>query len=156
MLTEISSLRYPLWKYSIQAMKQSPIFGIGAIIGERTIEKVPEYLIKQKFSAHQVTILSRNNLHNGYIQVLVQHGIVGIILLIGFIYGQIKKIYNVKAKNAFMWYLKYFFLFIIIANLFENNLILSNSFIVYLIWITIGVSSNIKGKITVGGKHAKS
>lgn len=128
----ILSNRYYLWKYSISNLEGKFLFGVGADIEGKIIEKVPEDILST-LSASQKNIMSRTNVHNGYIQILVQNGVIGLILILLFIYKNMKMVKNEKES-------KYFLIFFIIINLCENVLLLSNSLVVLLIWMNFGIN----------------
>ncbi len=128
------SNRYYLWKYGIYNLEDHFLFGIGADIEGKVIEKVPTYILDTQ-SGFQKWILSRTDLHNGYIQILVQNGVVGLVLIVVYLYNELKKV-ELKDEK------KYLLIFIILMNLCENALLLADSLIVIILWTILGFCSN--------------
>lgn len=133
-INSVLSNRYYLWKYGIKSMEGNVLFGIGADIEGKIIENIPQYIVDTQ-SIAQKQILSASNLHNGYIQLLVEHGIVGLGIMIIYLYTAIKKIPKFEKK-------KYILTLCLLINLCENQLLLSNSVIVILFWMILGDYTN--------------
>lgn len=130
-INRILSNRYYLWKYSIYNLENKFLFGIGADLEGKIIEKMPDSILST-LSRAQKNILSRSNVHNGYIQILVQNGVVGLALIVILLYRNVKLLkYQEESK--------YLLIFFISINLCENVLLLSNSLIVLLIWMNLGI-----------------
>ena len=134
-LNNVLSNRLYLWKYSIANLDDGHLlFGIGADLVGKIIGKMPTSIL-DTLSIAQRNILSRTNVHNGFIQILVQNGIIAFFIMIVFLYRSIKKM-EVKDEH------KYILLLIIVMNLCENTLILSNSLIVLVLWMILGAQNS--------------
>lgn len=133
-INNILSNRLYLWKYSIANLDGHWLFGIGADLSGKIIEKMPTSILN-RLSIAQRYILSRTNVHNGFIQILVENGLIAFFVMIIFLYRSIKKM---KINNEF----KYMILLIIVMNLCENTLILSNSIVVLVLWIILGAQNS--------------
>ena len=133
-----------MWKVSIhELINTNPIFGLQAYFGESSLKHIQNDELLNHFSKSQEELLSRNNLHNGYIQILVRNGIFGFFTSMIFFILFILNILKLNSNKVYHQYIKYLYLFYIFINLFENHIILSNSFFVLLLWIHIGIDSNI-------------
>ena len=140
-LADITTLRYWLWKYSIEELIDNNIlFGIQADFGEDSFNNINNEELLNSFSASQKDILNRNNMHNGYIQLLIRNGIFGFAFITIFIAKLFLK--SIKMERIPRYYI-FFILIFIIINLFENHLVLSNSFFVLFLWINIGKNAKI-------------
>ena len=133
-LNRVLSNRYYLWKYAIANLDGHWLFGIGADLEGKIIDKTPTTIL-DTLSIAQRTILSRTNVHNGFIQILVQNGILGLTIMIVYLYRSIKRM-NPKDER------KYILLLILVMNLCENTLILSNSLIVLVLWMILGTQDS--------------
>ena len=141
-LASATSTRYWLWKYSINGLlERNPLFGLEDNFGNSIINNNKEII--DYLSRTQKELFYRNNVHSGYIQILVRNGILGFSIMITFLITFLSKVFKLDNEQAYNNYIKYLYLAFIIMNLFENNIILSNSFFVLLLWIHIGVDSNL-------------
>lgn len=128
----ISSERYYLWKYGFITVKEKNLFfGIGSNIGEQTINNYNEVFLNV-LSPKQKDMMSRNNLHNGYMQILVTHGLLSLLIFLRILFD-----YNKKLNNTFVRG-KEFLLFYLLINFFENVFVLSNSVLVLIFWVIYG------------------
>ena len=144
-IADLTTLRYWLWKYSIEELIDNNIFfGLQHNLGEDNFNNIENEELLNSLSASQKEILSRNNLHNGYVQIFVRNGLFGILLIITFfiiLWSDLNK--NKKELE----YYKYLLLVFFIINFFENQIILSNSFFVLFLWINIGrINKILKGR----------
>lgn len=144
-IADFTTLRYWLWKYSTEELIDNNIFfGLQHNLGEDSFNNIENEELLNSLSASQKEILSRNNLHNGYVQILVRNGLFGILLIITFfiiLWSDLNK--NKKELE----YYKYLLLVFFIINFFENQIILSNSFFVLFLWINIGrINKTLKGR----------
>ena len=144
-IADFTTLRYWLWKYSTEELIDNNIFfGLQHNLGEDSFNNIENEELLNSLSASQKEILSRNNLHNGYVQILVRNGLFGILLILIFfiiLWSDLNK--NKKELE----YYKYLLLVFFIINFFENQIILSNSFFVLFLWINIGrINKTLKGR----------
>lgn len=143
-IAKATSLRYWLWKYSIQELiDTNPLFGLEENFGSDSFNNIDDSELLDALSDLQKRTLTKSNLHNGYIQILVRNGLFGFITIMSFftIFGT--KILNIKSDTPYKKYIKYLYLLYAVVNLFENDIVLSNTFFVLLLWIHIGMDSNI-------------
>lgn len=134
-INEVGSSRYWLWKGGILTLNNNPLFGVGDVNGE--LYKSLPLEVKKNLSEHREYILKKGNLHNGYFQIMVCNGIVAFFIFLIFLFNSVINILN-KGKVDLNLCLLIFLLFL---NLFENHLLLSNSFFVLLLWILLNFSN---------------
>lgn len=126
---DISNKRFNIWSsyYKVYKMNlKSILFGINDISFAKN--ELFELKKNNKISETDEKYLSyaNNNVHNGYLEVLIQYGIFAFILIILFILNNIFKIiyarkvlFNNKTIIAFIALL----IFILVDNIFESNFI---------------------------------
>lgn len=155
-IANITSLRYWLWKYSIEELiNNNLLFGLKFDLGKDVFANIKDEELLNSFSQLQINILSRNNLHSGFIQILVRNGLVGFVVIMTFFIIFANKILKLENSKTYFQYIKYLYLYYILINLFEDNILLSNSFLVLFLWIQIGMDSRIienKQKRKIGEK----
>ena len=143
-IASFTTLRYWLWKYSIEELiDTNPLFGLQFDFGEESFENIKDLETLNSLSESQKDILSRNNVHNGFVEVLVRNGILGFTLIILYYILLGTQIFKLGDDKAYYKYIKYLYLYYILINLFENNLLLSNSFLVLFLWMHIGMDNRI-------------
>ena len=141
-LANITTLRYWLWKYSIQELIEvNPVIGLKDNFGQDSFENMLKNEEINKLSMAQKEVLTRNNVHDGYIQILVKNGLVGFAIIMLFFTKNIFNIFKLDYNEVYYQYIKYIYLFYIFINIFENHIILSNSFFVLFLWIHFGRDS---------------
>lgn len=91
-------VRVGLWIYSMKVIEDNPLFGVGT--GDH-IDEVRKLIVEKE---NHNNLLNYNNLHNGYIEILVQFGILGIILYLNIFYQIIKYKY-LNEFNQFVIFL---------------------------------------------------
>lgn len=138
----VSTGRVEIWTYGLNTLKFSPLFGYGpSNIG---LEK--QKLYPNDTSRYIVT----NNMHNGYIQILLSNGIIGSIFFLLFIILLAKDsvICLLKNKvdiNSSEKKLIFIILLPIVAisvnGLFENVILLTQSYITTILWTYLGYLS---------------
>jgi len=122
-INDITTNRYYLWKYSIFSLEKNPIFGIGQNnIGKYRRDCVNEEVIQSLDSVSRKERLSQNNNHNGYLQLLVAKGYISLIIFMVIVFKNIKELNN----NIF-----FVVATILLINLFENELILTQSIYIF-------------------------
>jgi len=142
-VARFTTLRYWLWKYSIQELVETnPLFGLGANFGEENFQNITDSELVEALSNSQQEILSRTNLHNGYVQILVVNGILAFACIIIFLIMFLFKIFKNNA-TIYNKYIRCIYIIYIFVNLFENDIILSNTFFVLFLWMHIGIDSNL-------------
>ena len=135
----ISTGRAEIWSYGLNTLKFNPLFGHGpGNIG----------LAKQKLYPNDTSrYIVTNNMHNGYIQILLSNGILGIlffgifIILIAkdsliAIFNPNIKIDNIRRKTIILVLMP--ILSIAVNGVFENVILLTQSYITTILWTYIG------------------
>lgn len=135
----ISTGRAEIWSYGLNTLKFNPLFGHGpGNIG----------LAKQKLYPNDTSrYIVTNNMHNGYIQILLSNGILGIIFFGIFIILIAKdsliaifnpniKIDNIQKKTILLILMP--ILAIAVNGVFENVILLTQSYITTILWTYIG------------------
>lgn len=139
----ITSGRVEIWKYGLITLKLDPLFGHGPHnIG----------LAKQKvFPNDKALYMTTNNMHNGYIQILLSNGILAFIAFAIFYVLIIKDSMivlfsknnkNSKNKKIFIFFIAGLILSIAVYGLFENAILLTGSYTTTILWIYLSYLSN--------------
>lgn len=124
-INDLTTNRYYLWKYSILSLEKSPILGIGeSNIGEYRWKQVNREVINSIDSQSRIYRLSMNNNHNGYLQLLIANGYIAFVIFMLILLKKIKKINN----DNF-----YIIATVLVINLFENELILTQSIYIFIL-----------------------
>lgn len=124
-INDVTTNRYFLWKYSIFSLERNPIYGIGENnIGEYRYFEIPYMFFKTIDSVSRKERLLLNNNHNGYLQLLVGNGIICFIIFFSFIYKEISKL----SEDMFS-----FVAVLLLINMFENELIVTQSLVIFLL-----------------------
>ncbi len=138
----ISTGRAEIWSYGLNTLKLSPLFGHGpGNIG----------LAKQQLYPNDTSkYVTTNNMHNGYIQILLANGILGLatfsIFIILIAKDSLKVIFIRKSyidldeRNLTVLILAPI-LAIAVNGMFENVILLTQSYITTLLWIYMGYLS---------------
>lgn len=143
-LSDLTSIRYLLWKNAIQELVSNNLFfGEGENYKQESFNNNLNEELIEPLSISQKKILAANNLHNGYIQILFKNGLLGFGIIIAFLVKFIKDIEKLDNSIEYYKYIKYLYLFYIVINLFENELLVSNSIFVIFLWMQIGKDSNL-------------
>ncbi len=126
----IDSGRPDLWYMSIKSL-QSWQYIIGSGTG-----KLPE-----------ITRYVNSSFHNTYIQIFIQHGILGLVLLI-MLFRKIWMIIIKNSLNIIMYFLISVFIAIIIYNCFETTLLQNKTLLGITQWFALGIGYQcIRGDI---------
>lgn len=139
----ITSGRVEIWKYGLITLKLDPLFGHGPHnIG----------LAKQKvFPNDKALYMTTNNMHNGYIQILLSNGILAFISFAVFYVLIIKDSLMVlfsknnktsNNKKMFIFFIAGLILSIAVYGLFENAILLTGSYTTTILWIYLSYLSN--------------
>lgn len=123
---DISNKRFSIWKASFNSMKGKYIFGIGD-----TVSNLDN--VKNELSKDDVAMIeySHGNIHNGYLQIFIECGIIALLLYIGmliwFVFRSLKALYEHR-KNNHTYQLLLLLLaipfYILLNNCFETNMAL--------------------------------
>lgn len=140
--SNISSSRFVLWKAGIKVIYDHPVFGVGQA-------NVLDY-VKAASDDDSIDTITAGGVHNGYIDLAVSNGLVGLILyLIGIaIIGMksLKKLIISKQKqnSLLLIVLNAVFISILVNNLVETSMIMAIFATAQFFWMNIGVLNNIK------------
>jgi O-antigen ligase len=132
----VTTGRMEIWTYGMNTLKLNPLFGHGPDnIG----------LAKQKiYPENKTKYMVTNDMHNGYLQILLSNGILAFIAFGIFIVLIVKDslIFLFSEKNLCDEDKKIFLLFILglilsiaVNGLFENVILLTRSYITTILWI---------------------
>lgn len=102
--------RVAIWKSACAVVKRNPIFGVG--VGDVKTEQIKEY--KQRGYTHLAE--SKHNAHNQYLQTLVGLGLVGLFVLLLYLFVPL----SFALKNREVVYT--LFLIAVIINLFPESM----------------------------------
>ncbi|KLE14625.1 O-antigen ligase family protein [Clostridium sp. C8] len=138
----ISTGRVEIWTYGLNTLKFNPLFGHAP----SNIGLAKQNLYPNETSRYIIT----NNMHNGYIQILLANGILGIlffgtfIILIAkdsllYLFDKRLKIDVNQKKLIFLILLP--IISIAVNGLFENVILLTQSYITTILWTYLGYLS---------------
>ncbi|MBU3142018.1 O-antigen ligase [Clostridium sp. CF012] len=138
----VTTGRMEIWTYGLNTLKLNPLFGHGPDnIG----------LAKQKIYPNDKTkYMITNDMHNGYLQILLSNGILAFIAFGAFIILIIKDslIFLLSKKNTadnnkkiFLFFILGLILSIAVNGLFENAILLTRSYIPTILWIYLSYLS---------------
>ncbi|WP_164703543.1 O-antigen ligase family protein [Aliarcobacter cryaerophilus] len=88
--TTSEGIRFGFYKYSLEVLKDSPIFGVGT--GDH-INYIKDKIVDYKYSKPMLNILNigeNSNLHSDYFDVLVQFGLIGLVVFLNIFYQILK------------------------------------------------------------------
>lgn len=131
----LDSGRIKLLENAVVIFYNNPIFGVGkeniVLYGEKLIEKGMKY----------------NDLHNGYLTILVSYGLIGFILFIGFAVSLgnscVKSVFLEKQnllRSPYICLFSFIFAYCIYA-VVEKTILLEQSYMVVIFWYMLGYLS---------------
>lgn len=132
----VSTGRAEIWTYGLNTLKLNPLFGHGP----DNIGLAKQKIYPNDKSRYMVT----NNMHNGYLQILLSNGILGFIAFALFIILIVKdtlislfstKIISDKSSSIPLFFITGLVLSIAVNGLFENVILLTQSYITTVLWI---------------------
>lgn len=129
--------RFDLWKIGFRIFKKNPILGVGqANIGKEALKNgdgINEELVNR---AH-------TGMHNVFLQVLVSHGVIGLILFVSFFVNYFATFIKKLKKKKCLISMAGLLVFTMITAMFFNNLMestiyLCQSGITVMFWLMLG------------------
>ena len=95
--------RWILWQMGAEVFLQSPLWGVGAgNFGVVASEIIPNDPSRPQFA--DVRKVYSFSLHNDYMEILCEEGIIGISLWIGMIAGFFRRINQLRTEDAMIWW----------------------------------------------------
>ncbi|MGH4120701.1 O-antigen ligase family protein [Clostridium sp.] len=141
----VTSGRIDIWKYGLISLKLDPIFGHGPHNIGLAKEKI--YPNDKEF------YITKNNMHNGYIQILLSNGILAFIAFSIFYVLIIKDSLIIlftknnktsKNKKNLILFIVGLILSISVYGLFENAILLTGSYTTTILWVYLSyLSTNL-------------
>ena len=116
------------WRSGIQRFKENPIFGIGT--GKRVV-------VEMKWLTQNVEIRS---IHNSYLSILIQFGLLGLTIFLVFIGATLKKLYAFR-NNFSAVTVASVLIFFLIASAFQPYL--ETNILALFFWIALGLAKAI-------------
>lgn len=95
-LTTSTGVRVALWMYSSEVIKNNYLFGVG------TGDHVDEVRNEIKSDGRDLFLLKYNNLHSGYLEILVQFGLLGFLVYLNIFYQIIRYKYKDEIDRSIM------------------------------------------------------
>ncbi|MBS5938023.1 O-antigen ligase family protein [Clostridium sp.] len=148
----ISTGRAEIWSYGLNTLKFSPLFGHGP----GNIGLAKQKLYPSDTSKYVIT----NNMHNGYIQILLSNGVLGLLFFGVFMLliakDSLVALFNSKmnidrTEKIYLILILSPILAIAVNGMFENVILLTQSYITTILWIYMGYLglylNNIKNKV---------
>lgn len=143
----VSTGRAEIWTYGLNTLKLNPLFGHGP----DNIGLAKQKIYPNDKSRYMVT----NNMHNGYLQILLSNGILGFIAFASFIILIVKdtlialfsnRITSDKNSYILLFFITGLILSIAVNGLFENVILLTQSYITTVLWIYLSYLSRCLDK----------
>lgn len=135
-LNTISATRYDLWKYSFKSMDEKELLFGQINSGENRIREISSYR-KNKMGKYYTETMSRNNPHNGFVELFLNNGAICFYIVYYIIISIL--LFSKYDKVSLI------IIFILVTNLFESNLITGRSLINLLLWLFL--AQKLKDKI---------
>ncbi|MCR1951891.1 O-antigen ligase family protein [Clostridium sp. DSM 100503] len=144
----VSTGRAEIWTYGLNTLKLNPLFGHGP----DNIGLAKQKIYPNDKSRYMVT----NNMHNGYLQILLSNGILGFLAFALFIILIVKdtlisllsnKITSDKSLYILLFFITGLLLSIAVNGLFENVILLTQSYITTVLWIYLSYLSRRLDKV---------
>lgn len=113
--------RVALWESGINAFKRSPFIGYGYTIGSDGLyqAKTTGWASGERVSLESARDLGRETLHSGYLQSLLDSGIIGTVFYLATILLALRRFRRHSREPKFAPYL-FSLLFLVVANLTQN------------------------------------
>ena len=130
----MGSGRIDIWKDTLQLVKRMPIFGICPGNSK---------LYAQKFDIAAYTLAKGKEVHNSYLDLLLNYGAVGFLIMMAFLVLCIKnvltKVFKFGKKLDFSYYLVMFSVMVVaITSFFLTSLFISTTAVSFIVFITLG------------------
>ncbi|TNG99422.1 O-antigen ligase family protein, partial [Pasteurellaceae bacterium Phil31] len=108
-------LRVKFWYSSFDWIKEYPILGLGDRNARAFVIQKSPYLtqvVKDEFQ----------HLHNGYIEILISYGLLGLFVVLGIFFMVFKNVFMLKSiyRNYIIWGTTAFILYYFVINIFES------------------------------------
>ena len=137
--------RVSLWEAALKAFYQRPFIGYGFTTGSNGLEAVEGRIFESGASSiESARSAGRETMHSGYIQSLLDSGLIGTILYISVMGMALSSIMKYGKEKRFA---PYFFalLFLMIANIAENVIYSASVFSSILFWGVAIFAISLKG-----------
>lgn len=116
------------WRSGLERFKENPIFGIGT--GQRVI-------VEMKWLTQNVEVRS---IHNSYLSILIQFGLIGLAVFATFIFSLLKRLYAFRNNYSTMA-VGSVLIFFLVAAIFQPYL--ETNFLALFFWIALGLAKAI-------------
>lgn len=138
--TTSEGIRFGFYKYSLEVLKESPIFGVGT--GDH-INYIKDKIKQYKSPEPMLNALGGTNagLHSDYFDVFVQFGIIGLIVFLNIFY----QILNYNQKNQYLKYLQVLLVIVILVQSIPQGMIYFsplNKLFILLVAVTLNLYQN--------------
>ncbi|WP_152056909.1 O-antigen ligase family protein [Aliarcobacter butzleri] len=139
--TTSEGIRFGYYKYSLELLKESPIFGVGT--GDH-INYVKDKIKEYKNLEPMLAALGNGTnagLHSDYFDVFVQFGLIGLVVFLNIFY----QIINYKQKNLYFKYLQLLLVIVILVQSIPQGMIYLNpinKIFILLLAITLNLYQN--------------
>ena len=136
----ISSSRFTLWKAGFVVIRNNPLFGVGQA-------NVLDY-VKAASDDESIDTITAGGVHNGFIDLAVSNGIIGLLLFIvsigGICISSLKIIFCSKNKNNVLIRIASTSIIfaILVNNLVETSMIMAIFVTAQFFWMNIGFLNN--------------
>lgn len=132
--------RLVVWKESLKKFAQSPVLGVG--FGESVAIQMDEY--------HSVVEI--RNMHNSWLAIIIQTGIVGGVFLLGYIFIIVKSLFVEARKHTTLGQMDFVILGLLVFQgfVFLFQPYLETNFFNMFFWVTLGI-----GRVLVAQKSSR-
>lgn len=136
---DVSNNRFEIWKSGLDIFKANPIIGI-------SFRNIIEYA-RAEMPEGFIATSGFESMHNFLVDILVSQGIIGIVILLGFVILIISPILKIVPKLGVSEYNQFTFMFASLVAIFVSMLTYSEAFYMntggaFLFWYFLGYISN--------------
>ena len=133
--------RISMWELGINAFKSNPYLGRGFTLGANALDGKSIYHKQGELEAGREA--GRVTLHNGYLQVLLDSGVIGMFFYVAIIILSLKRLYKLDADKAYPS-MFYSLIFLAIANIGENVIYSASVFHSVMFWAVATFALSMK------------
>ena len=147
-LDSVSTLtgRTQLWQAALEGFKEEPLFGFGFTMGSLGMEHIQSREAWSGLGAEDAQAHSRATTHNGYLQSLLDSGLVGTFFYVTCIVVALKRLlqYGRDRGNAPVFYS---LLFLIVANFAESVIYSGSVFPSIFFWYCAAFAMTLEARM---------
>ena len=149
--TTSEGIRFGFYKYSLEALKESPIFGVGT--GDH-INYIKNKIIDYKYPEPMLNILNGGenaNLHSDYLDIFVQFGLIGLLIFLNIFY----QIVRYKTENEHLKALQVILVVVMLVQALPQGMVYLapiNKLFILLLALTLNLYQNKIDELKIGSR----